>query len=1482
MKNILRFGLFVLSFVMLSHLMFAEEVHKKGGVKSTDEIKSTSAGCSPGSTYKYLDINNVRTLCYSYGNGWFLENAEYEIPKGSKKTSMFSFSLWIGGIDINNNLKLAGYRYGQGPSTANAHTKNDYWPGPLTVDGTAAVSAETCAAYDKLFPITRAEVQEFLAWWDNQAEYPNYSIPKSITEWPAHGNKAKGQAYYLAPFKDVNGDGNYDPKSGDYPYYDLTNDLCPKTRIAKGMPKDSIIIKAKVKNGGVNSNGQQIDTLGILVDQVLKGDQTLWSVYNDKGNYHSETTGEPIGMEIRAQYFAFATNDEINNMSFYSYEIINRSTYTLTGTYFSQWVDPDLGYTNDDYVGCDVNRGLGYCYNGTTIDGTGQTWAYGAHPPAVGVDFFQGPYMDPDGYDNPSFRGNGIGGPTFAGSCDIVDMDSTIISMSFKTYDGKDSTADFRVASEAVNGVNFGDGIVDNERFGMRRFVYHNNSNAGVPDYMTDPNYASEYYLFLKGIWKDNSKMVYGGNANTKAGGYGPACDFMFPNLTDPCNWGTKGEEPNGPKQWTEVEAKNNPQDRRFMQSAGPFKLLPGACNYITVGIPWARSITGTPEESVRLLQEADDKAQSLFDNCFSVLNGPNAPDMTIEELPNSLILYLSNRRTNDLGNNYNEKYTEADPTIRDNDSVYRFEGYQIYQCKDATVSSADIGDDSKIRLVAQCDVKNEVGKLVNWTYDQTLEGNVGKVMTTGANDGIRHTFVVSKDLFATGDDKLINHKQYYFMAVSYGYNLFKKYDPNDPTALDGQKKPYLMGRNNIKTYTAIPHQPLGVVANSSYGDGPVITRIQGNGNGGMILEFNEATIAEILSKPPLDSTVKYGEEKYPIAYHPTYQAGKGPLQIKVIDPLNVVKADYTVTFDSMYNVSAGNPFRDKKRILFGKWRLTNNTKGVTYLPSDTSTIYQYEQTMFRYWKKLSSTDSILVTDDLGIALTIAQVPNAGDSLYVGPTSPNGYGLTSNNGLLYASPLMFADSTKKWLAGVPDNDLPASSANWIRSGTYKGPGPTPTGTAYYDWNMSSGDVGMPWDPNKNFQRIQSGTWAPYCLAASSYSYVAATQTAEEIVVGPGFSRVSKTYARMFKLGSVDIVITPEKKYWTRCPVIEMCPDPKLAEGGATFFGPRAAASVNVNGDSGVVSSDPMLNSTYLAATGMGWFPGYAINLETGERLNIIFGENSWLVADNGRDMIWNPSSRLYNEAGTAVFGGQHYIYVMNHSDYVKPTDPIDLSFPAYDGGAFLYSQLKKNASFKAFSMGTAMYVNIPLAVDGQEWLSNTVTTKIRVSKPYQRYFSTIPHKDEVLEPVNRNYPMYTFNTNSIATTTYSQDKAVSDLDMINVVPNPYFAYDDYERNQLDNRIKIVNLPTQCTVTIFDMSGTFIRQFKVDKSGIALPRGSTSGLNTDAKTSVDWDLKNFAGIPIAGGVYLIHVKAEGLGERTMKWFGILRPIDLNSL
>tara|TARA_B100001029_G_C14883685_1_gene351395 strand:- start:568 stop:732 length:165 start_codon:yes stop_codon:yes gene_type:complete len=48
---------------------------------------------------------------------------------------------------------------------------------------------------------------------------------------------------------------------------------------------------------------------------------------------------------------------------------------------------------------------------------------------------------------------------------------------------------------------------------------------------------------------------------------------------------------------------------------------------------------------------------------------------------------------------------------------------------------------------------------------------------------------------------------------------------------------------------------------------------------------------------------------------------------------------------------------------------------------------------------------------------------------------------------------------------------------------------------------------------------------------------------------------------------------------------------------------------------------------------------------------------------------------------------------------------------------------------------------------------------------------------------------------------------------------------------------------------------------------------------DSMASMDWDLKNSYGIPVASGLYVIHVKTPE-GEKILKWFGAMRPIDLD--
>jgi hypothetical protein len=156
------------------------------------------------------------------------------------------------------------------------------------------------------------------------------------------------------------------------------------------------------------------------------------------------------------------------------------------------------------------------------------------------------------------------------------------------------------------------------------------------------------------------------------------------------------------------------------------------------------------------------------------------------------------------------------------------------------------------------------------------------------------------------------------------------------------------------------------------------------------------------------------------------------------------------------------------------------------------------------------------------------------------------------------------------------------------------------------------------------------------------------------------------------------------------------------------------------------------------------------------------------------------------------------------------------------------------------------------------FIPTETTIRIRVTKPYQVFATDVN--------TNNGQPRYTFNTANLAALRNDITTAVRALDTINIVPNPYYAYSSYEVSQLDNRVKITNLPQKCTITIYTLDGIQVRKISRDDPSV---------------TSYDWDLKNDAAIPIASGIYLIHIEAPGLGEKTLKWFGVMRPTDLNN-
>ena len=1447
--------LFIVNF-LTSNSFLAWNDPKSSGKKSNkgSSVVLRAANCTPATGKKFLEFNNVSALIETGGSMWqdrSRNDAAYEVPKGSGETVIYAGALWMGGTDPNNQLRIAALTFRNG---------NDFWAGPLSVDGGgsfdinqgtldwgfADISPEVCMEYDNFYITERQEVELFNAWYecsndpdcDASLEYPDYQIPSSILQWPGNFNidldYTQTYDFNLAPFYDRNSDGVYNPADGDYPWYDLTNQIdCRTSRRV-----------------------------------TLYGDFNMWWVFNDKGNIHTETSGDPIGMEIKAQAFAFATNDEVNSMTFYNYELINRSYYTLNNTYFAVWVDSDIGCSEDDYVGCDVQRGLSYQYNADAND-DGCQYAIQGYPPAIGVDFFEGPYQDNDGIDNP-------------GPSDTVSVDAaSAYNLNGIPYKGL--------------GIGYGDGVIDNERFGMKRFVYFDRTlNSTI---YGDPQTGVDFYNYMLGFWRDNTPFVYGGTGNASdANATSILTNYCFPGDSDPLNWGTvsAGGGSTVPfDYWSEqypvgTGSSPNPQgDRRFVQAAGPFVLEPGALNNITSGVVYARAQSPDPFQSVELVRKADDKAQALFDNCFRLLNGPDSPEMSIQELDKELILYLN--KTAQV-----ESYSEIDPNlliyVTDiEDAKYLFQGYQVYQVRDGSVDPSMLNDPNQARMIAQCDINDGVGQITNYIFDEDLLASVPTEMVDGTDEGIRHSFQVLNDAFAQGDVRLINHKKYYFMVISYGYNNYQTYDPSN-SALGGQQLPFKAGRKTVSggaitSYVGIPHitspESGGTVQLAEYGSGPQITRLEGRGNGYNLVELTPESELDIVNNV------------YPKRI--TYKNGKGPVAVKIIDPLNIQRGDYKLWVNPQDTVDLDESY----------WMLVRNFEG----ESDT----------------IISGQSIAVGNE-------QLIPQWGLSVNIEYYDPYDVSIGKNFPELLFSTVEFADSSKQWLSGVPDQDG-SSPRNWIRSGT------SDEGQDYAAYTSKCDDpyiyndfIGV--DDAEVYEKVIDGVWAPYRLVAAGdcdHQPVTAggdwADNAYEVPqVAPDDNAqmtlaTTRDQSDLKYLPSVDIVFTSDKSKWTRCPVLETQDNPSLSwdqsgdvnqsmgnkYGNGTTVArvykqyPKWQASVDKDGNlstnpGGVsnptVSNDPN-DPNYICGYGMGWFPGYAIDVTTGERLNMAYGEDSWLGNHGGNDMMFNPSaaeSLGFGGFGDYVGGGKHFIYVFRNSAKYSATDDAG-SMEGYDAGAYFMEKFQKS-SFRPDMLKiwkSCAWVGYPILngeyapeyyaespTDPSSFIATDVRVKLRVASKYQHMNTKDGDNDGVRDngtanPSNTNgsenswNPLYEFSTNDIAAIKNSDTAALEACDILNVVPNPYYAYSNYEFDKLDNVVKIVNLPDICSINIYTVSGTLVRTYNKDSP----------------VTSIDWDLKNYAGIPISSGVYLIHIKVPGVCEKVLKWFGVIRPPDLDS-
>ena len=1352
----------------------ALHAHVPPGYKKVKEVAPRGdEQCAASTAQIDQEINNVRARLLGGGDCWWdFTNGRYIVPKidvatGQREvSSIFAGSVWLGGVDPGGNLKLACMDYRRA-------NNNEFWPGPLNEQGLTTRSQ--CQQWNRHFRVTGEEIRRHLRNLEEGNLNPN-DIPRGLRGWPATGNPffvdvygfdlpftTQGLAgFYDSPVGPNANDGLYNPLDGDYPSIEIRG--CPLDRYP---------------------------------------DEMIFWIYNDQGGGapHGNTNGRAIQMEVQVQAFGYVTSDELNDMTFQRYKLINRATELIDSTFFAMWIDPDLGCYLDDYIGCDTSKSLMYCYNQDALDGdpgcacvSGNVTVptYCDKVPIIGCDYFRGPRRPiriPD-WENPG------------------EFKDTLIEI------------------------------------GMSSFVYYNNPGIGPPPPGTeDPNVDIEFYRYLTGYWRDGTPFTYGGNGK----GGTILTKYAF---SDP---------PNDPAGWSMCTANLPFGDRRTLQASGPFRLLPGALNELIVGLPWVPDID-YPCPDLEQLFRADKLAQGLFDNCFERLEGPDAPNVDWIEMHQEIIAVLTN--DDPLSNNFNERYAQQDFLAPDSlknspdaaeraKADYRFEGYIIYQVLNPNVSTADFTDPSRARIVAQVDIRNNVSKIYNWEEepDPTNPENrlyVPKLMVDGENKGIRHTFSIKEDRFALGNDKrLVNHKKYYFSVIAYAHNEYAPF-----TALErpvkGQQLPFLPGSRNINIYTVIPRPVVDFSLQAAYGDGVAITRLQGSGAGGNFLDWNDETREAIWNAAAGQDTLL------------TYKTGRGPLTVTIFNPFEVVDGEYEIALVD------GN-ITDNVLAPDARWELRRLNSTDDPVLSDRSIAELNEQIVAKY----------------GFSVTVAQTPNSGDLQD-----------DANGGI--GAEIEYKDSDIRWLNGFPDTDF--GLFNYVKT------------------NRLEDDERF--DPKQGLSTLGDGWFVPYALA--DWRIPAGPNLGDPRLITPAWNEMTNNLNRsalgtdaqrrqmLNRLRNVDIVLTPDKSKWSRCIVVETAsvyytsaafpkindlqpesPMPLTPANIRKSMDTRWALSVgkdDLDGD-GLPDPDGATDPNGQPVYGMGWFPGYAVDVETGQRLNIFFGENSAWRKDidpsfpqfTGRDMLWNPTADLtvglspFAPFGSGEYfnyplGGQHFIYVAH---------------TPYDECAALRSrfapELQPNPT-TAPSRKIAQITNLdwcgmltlapgfsmrPL----RDGLVPTETRiKLRVDKSYRTGFVAGTNQRTA-------HPKYRFKIEDKERRNLDAAQVANSLDSIRVVPNPYYGFSSYEVNQFTNTVKITNLPGKCTVTIYSLDGKFIRQYV---------RNESYAPYQQITPAVEWDMRNSKGIPVASGVYLINVQAEGLGERTIKWFGVARQFDPSGL
>lgn len=457
------------------------------------------------------------------------------------------------------------------------------------------------------------------------------------------------------------------------------------------------------------------------------GDQVIWSIQNDAvPTRKSISGGLPTNVEVRTTMFGFDRPDAFGDIVFMKHAMTNMTDEDITDAYFGVWVDPDNGKYDADLIGVDPTLSLGYCYN----DGVDPEWdatEYGPGP-AVGYDFFQGPAV-------PCTQAE-ISGGTCPGA---------------------------KQFGETVSGM---------KNLGLSGYNLFINSDA----VFGDPEDPDEFYFGLQGLRSDGTQLeeqITGETCTPESLADGTCnnpyvdCEGVAAGGTCYSNFSFWGDpsvaaDIDGDGTVTAAELALNPvdgyvrepDDRRFLQSTGPFTLEAGATQEIVYGALAAYS-TVSSLASIEVLKQVDQLAQLAYDINFALPDSPPSPIVGALVDKSTVKLYWDAAAVSYTAESLVDLDANGDATS------FEFEGYKVYQYSNPTGAGA--------KVVATLDKANGITEIVDTVFDPNYGMNIDIAVADGTDAGVSTEFTVTQDYI--NNSSLLANREYYFGVSAYGYN---------------------------------------------------------------------------------------------------------------------------------------------------------------------------------------------------------------------------------------------------------------------------------------------------------------------------------------------------------------------------------------------------------------------------------------------------------------------------------------------------------------------------------------------------------------------------------------------------------------------------------------------------------------------------------------------------------------------------------------